>query len=315
MTIDLGARKPEPYEEALFSLGALSVTLLDAADDPVLEPAPGAMPLWPTVVVSAVFPADADVAGIRTALGATPGLDPLLIAEKSHVEAVADRAWEREWLKDFRPMRFGRRLWVCPGGQRPPVADAHPGDEASARTSADDATASEPVLVELDPGLAFGTGTHATTALCLEWLDSGAGSWLLDASRVIDYGCGSGILAIAALKLGARRAVAMDIDPQALLATRENAVRNDVADRLDVTDDRGCGGVLADVLIANILAGPLVEIAPALAQRVRPGGRIALCGLLLEQANAVTAAYRPWFDIDLTCAREDWGLLTGRRRD
>jgi ribosomal protein L11 methyltransferase len=309
LTIDLGARKPEPYEEALFSLGALSVTLLDAADDPVLEPAPGAMPLWPTVVVSAVFPADADVAGIRTALGATPGLDPLLIAEKSHLEAVADRAWEREWLKDFRPMRFGRRLWVCPGGQRPPV------DDAPTRVSAGDATSGEPVLVELDPGLAFGTGTHATTALCLEWLDSGADSWLLEASRVIDYGCGSGILAIAALKLGARRAVAMDIDPQAVLATRENAERNDVADRLEVTDDRDCGGSVADVLIANILAGPLVELAPALVERVRPGGRIALSGLLLEQADAVTAAYRPWFDIGLTCAREDWGLLTGRRRD
>ncbi|HEX5650005.1 MAG TPA: 50S ribosomal protein L11 methyltransferase [Steroidobacteraceae bacterium] len=309
LTIDLGARKPEPYEEALFSLGALSVTLLDAADDPVLEPAPGAMPLWPTVIVSAVFPADADVAGIRTALGATAGLDPLLIAEKSHVEAVADRAWEREWLKDFRPMRFGRRLWVCPGGQRPPA------DEASARTSAHDAPSGEPVLVELDPGLAFGTGTHATTALCLEWLDSGADSWLLEAGRVIDYGCGSGILAIAALKLGARQAVAMDIDPQALLATRENAERNDVADRLEVTDDRDCGGSVADVLIANILAGPLAQLAPALAERVRPRGRIALCGLLLEQADAVTAAYRPWFDIDLTCAREDWGLLTGRRRD
>jgi ribosomal protein L11 methyltransferase len=314
LTIDLGARKPEPYEEALFALGALSVTLLDAADDPVLEPAPGAMPLWPTVVVSAVFPADADIAGVRTALGATPGLDPLLIAEKSHLEAVADRAWEREWLKDFHPMRFGRRLWVCPGGQRPP-ADPRPAGEASAPTSASDGTTDAPVLVELDPGLAFGTGTHATTALCLEWLDSGAGSWLADAAGVIDYGCGSGILAIAALKLGARHAVAMDIDPQALLATRENAVRNHVVDRLQVTDDRDCGGTVADVLTANILAGPLVELAPALAQRVWPGGRIALCGLLLEQADAVTAAYRPWFDIDLTGAREDWGLLTGRRRD
>ena len=305
-SLDIGNRNPEPYEQALFALGALSVTLLDAADDPVLEPLPGTTPLWPTVVVTAVFPADADVAGVRTALAAMPGLDPLLIAEKSQVEAVADRAWEREWLKDFRPMRFGRRLWVCPGGQRPPAGSAAP-------APADGAPASEPVLVELDPGLAFGTGTHATTALCLEWLDAAADAWLAGA-EVIDYGCGSGILAIAALRLGARRAVAMDIDPQALLATQQNAARNDVDDRLAVTDDRDCGGAVADAAICNILAGPLVELAPVLAARVRPGGRLALSGLLLEQAAAVTAAYRPWFDIDLSAAREDWGLVTGRRR-
>ncbi|HET7203083.1 MAG TPA: 50S ribosomal protein L11 methyltransferase [Steroidobacteraceae bacterium] len=308
-TLDIGARNPEPYEDALFALGALSVTLLDAADDPVLEPAPGAMPLWPTVVVNAVFPADADMVGVRTALGATPGLDPLLIAEKSKLEAVADRAWEREWLKDFRPMRFGRRLWVCPGGQRPPTSDDRPGHGSDDRRPAP-----TPVLLELDPGLAFGTGTHATTALCLEWLDSGASDWLTGA-EMIDYGCGSGILAIAALKLGARHAVAMDIDPQALIATRENAARNGVADRLRASDDPDCGhSADVDVLVANILAGPLVDLAPRLSGLVRPGGRIALSGLLLEQAGAVTEAYRPWFDIDLTGTRDDWGLLTGLRR-
>lgn len=297
-TLDIGARDPEPYEDALFGLGALSVTLVDAADDPVLEPAPGAMPLWPTIVVRAVFAAEADSGVIRAALGSMPGLDPTLVAEKSGFEAVADRAWEREWLKDFRPMRFGRRLWVCPGGQRPP------GDDAGA----------DSVLVELDPGLAFGTGTHATTALCLEWLDSGAGRWLERAS-VIDYGCGSGILAVAALRLGAAQAVAMDIDPQALLATRENAERNGVLERVQVTDARDCGGTVVDVLLANILAGPLVALAPLLAERVRPGGRIVLSGLLLEQADAVTAAYHPWFDIDLTGARDGWGALTGCRRE
>lgn len=301
-TLDLGSRNPEPYEQALFALGALSVTLLDAADDPVLEPLPGTTPLWPTVVVTAVFPADCDVAAMRAALAAAPGLDPLLISEKSQVEAVADRAWEREWLKDFRPMRFGRRLWICPGGQRPP-ADA----------IADDPAAIEPVRVELDPGLAFGTGTHATTALCLEWLDASADDWLAGAD-VIDYGCGSGILAIAALKLGARHAIAMDIDAQALLATQQNAARNEVDDRLDITDDRACGEAVVDGLVCNILAAPLVELAPVHAARVRRGGHVALSGLLLEQAAAVTAAYRPWFDIDLSGAREDWGLLTGRRR-
>jgi ribosomal protein L11 methyltransferase len=310
-TLDLGARNPEPYEDALFGLGALSVTLLDAADDPVLEPAPGAMPLWPTVVVSAVFPSDADIAGIRTSLGGTPGLDPLLVAEKSKIESVADRAWEREWLKDFRPMRFGDRLWVCPGGQRPPPQELT--EDPTIVATGGDARPRGPVLLELDPGLAFGTGTHATTALCLEWLDSGSATWLVDAD-VIDYGCGSGILAVAALKLGARAAMAMDIDPQALLATRENAERNGVADRIRITDDRECARVTVDVLVANILAGPLVELAPRLAERVRTGGRIALSGLLLEQSDEVTAAYRPWFDIALTGARDDWCLLTGSRR-
>ncbi len=296
-TLDIGARDPEPYEDALFDLGALSVTLTDAADDPVLEPAPGAMPLWPTIVVNAVFAADADVSAVRTALGGAPGLDPLLIAEKSRFETVADRAWEREWLKDFRPMRFGRRLWVCPGGQRPPA------DEADA----------DAVLVELDPGLAFGTGTHATTALCLDWLDAGAGAWL-DGASVIDYGCGSGILGVAALRLGAAHAVAMDIDPQALLATQENAERNGVLERVQITADPDCGGATVDVLLANILAGPLIELAPRFAERIRPGGRIVVSGLLLEQADAVTAAYRPWFDIGLTGARDGWGALAGCRR-
>ena len=304
LSLDIGARNPEPYEDALFDLGALSVTLLDAADDPVLEPAPGATPLWPTVVVRAVFDADADADAIRAALGSAPGVDPLLVSARTQFEPVADRAWEREWLKDFRPMRFGRRLWVCPGGQRPGPQELD--------TASDGAT----VLLELDPGLAFGTGTHATTAQCLEWLDSAAhdGDWLAGAD-VIDYGCGSGILAIAALLLGAREAIGMDIDPQALLATRQNAERNGVLDRLQVTDDPQAGQAPAGVVLANILAGPLVELAPLLADRTRPGGRIALSGLLVEQADAVTAAYRPWFDIGLTGARDGWGLLTGRRRE
>jgi ribosomal protein L11 methyltransferase len=305
LTVDIGARNPEPYEDALFGLGALSVTLLDAADDPVLEPAPGATPLWPTVLVRAVFADDADALAIRAALGVAAGIDPQLVEEKATFEAVADRAWEREWLKDFRPMRFGRRLWVCPGGQTPDPAEV--GSDAA-------------VLLELDPGLAFGTGTHATTALCLQWLDSGAATgrdgerpWLAQA-EVLDYGCGSGILAIAALRLGARRATAMDIDPQALLATRQNAARNGVLDLIHVTDDREVGQTQADVVLANILAGPLVELAPLLAERTRPGGRIALSGLLLEQSDAVTAAYRPWFDIGIADARDGWGLLAGSRR-
>jgi ribosomal protein L11 methyltransferase len=303
-SLDIGTRDPEPYEEALFELGALSVTLLDAADDPVLEPAPGAMPLWPTVVVRAMFPADADPGELDQALRARAELDAFS-ERQAQYEPVADRPWEREWLKDFRPLRFGRRLWVCPGGQRP-------ADDATPDEPTDD---DRPAVVELDPGLAFGTGTHATTALCLEWLDGGAAQgWLRDA-LVVDYGCGSGILAIAALKLGARRAHALDIDPQAVRASRENAARNEVSDRIQTTDDPALQGIEADVLVANILAGPLVELAPQLARLVRAGGRIGLSGILLDQTDAVTDAYEPWFDITQTGARDGWGLLTGCRRE
>lgn len=286
VTVDVGAADPTPLEDACFGLGATSVTLLDAADDPVLEPAPGATPLWPTVVVRALFAADSDPEMITAALNAHRPAQPALF------EWIEDRVWEREWLKDFRPMRFGNRLWVCPGGL--PAADP------------------AAVRIELDPGLAFGTGTHPTTAMCLEWLDSLAGPDLHGA-QVIDYGCGSGILGVAAVKLGAQRVRAMDIDPQALLATGQNALRNGVAPAISVTDDPTLGGVAADVLLANILAGPLVELAPCFAGLVRPGGRLALSGLLAGQAAAVAGAYRSWFDIDTTASREGWVLLTGRR--
>jgi len=286
LTLDLGPRDPSPYEEALFGLGALSVTLEDAADDPVLEPAPGATPLWPTVLVKALFDASADPAAIAEALtNALPG------AVAPRFDFVADRAWEREWLKDFRPMRFGRRLWVCPDGM--PAGD--PGA----------------VRIELDPGLAFGTGTHPTTALCLEWLDSQE----LSGATVVDYGCGSGILAIAAARLGATRVRAVDIDPQAVLATTDNAARNGVADVIEATTDLSLATAGADVLLANILAGPLLELAPRFADALRPRGRLALSGLLREQADAVTAAYRPCFHIESKAERDGWILLAGHRRE
>jgi ribosomal protein L11 methyltransferase len=285
ITIDVGARDPAPYEDALFALGAASVTLQDAADDPVLEPAPGATPLWPTVVVKAMFEATADPAVLSDALGRVLPNGPT-----PRFETVADRAWEREWLKDFRPMRFGRRLWVCPGGL--PAGDA------------------DAIRIELDPGLAFGTGTHPTTALCLEWLD---GQDLAGCS-VVDYGCGSGILAIAAAKLGAAHVHAVDIDPQALVATRDNAGRNGVAGTLTITSDPALPARGADVVVANILAGPLVELAPRFAAALGPDGRLAMSGLLPEHVDAVTAAYRPWFHIETTMTRDGWALLGGRRR-
>ncbi len=286
LTFEIGNSDPAPLEDVLIALGAISVTLEDAADDPVLEPAPGETPLWPTIRLHALFNDEADATAITDALAVTlPGVP------RPRATRIEDRAWEREWIKDFQPMRFGRRLWVCPGGQLAGDVDA--------------------VRVELDPGLAFGTGTHPTTAMCLEWLD---GRDLRDRT-VVDYGCGSGILALAALKLGASSAHAVDIDPQALIATRENAARNDIGPELTVTGEPTLPEASADLLVANILAGPLVELAPRFAAAIRAGGELALSGVLAEQVDAVTAAYRPWFDITFTATRDGWGLIGGQRRE
>jgi ribosomal protein L11 methyltransferase len=282
LTLSIGSADPAPFEDALLAAGAASITLEDAGDDPVFEPPPGATPLWPRVRIKALFAAATHPDSLRALFpGAT-------------LEQIADRVWEREWLKDFRPMRFGRRLWICPGGQRPTL----------------DESADAPCLIELDPGLAFGTGTHPTTALCLEWLDNAP----LRGKLVVDYGCGSGVLAIAALKLGATAALAIDIDPQALLATRDNAARNQVAERLTVAVPDQAPRGPAEILLANILAEPLTELAPAFAERVQAGGSIVLSGLLRNQAAPVASCYAAWFDMRPATVRDDWALLHGVRR-
>lgn len=279
-------------EAALENAGALAVTLGDAGDRPLLEPPVGAMPLWEGVKATALFE---DTPGAAEALAdLARALAPLSLMAPT-VERLEDRAWERVWLDDFRPTRFGRRLWVCPQGQTPCDPDA--------------------VVVDLDPGLAFGTGHHPTTALCLEWLDGAD----LTGKMVIDYGCGSGILAIAALKLGAAKAIALDHDPQALEATRSNGAANGVSDRLYVglpgELDALAAGRVADVAVANILAGPLVELAPTIVGALRPGAEIALSGVLVEQADAVSAAYASAVRIGPVRAREDWVLICGAKRD
>ncbi len=285
LVIDAGPGDPAPVEEACFEAGALSVTLTDAADDPVLEPAPGTTPLWPAVRVSALFQDEADGAVLASSLAGSLGLPASCI----RTDRIDDRPWEREWLKDFRPMRFGRRLWVAPGGQ--------------------EVTEPGAVVLELDPGLAFGTGTHATTAMCLEWLDG------LDLTglRVLDFGCGSGILAIAALRLGARHATAVDIDEQALTATLDNAARNGLGTMIDVLPSDALPEGCWDVVLANILAGPLVELAPRIAAATCIRGRVALAGLLDAQARDVAAAYLPWFHMQAFAARDGWTALTGRK--
>jgi ribosomal protein L11 methyltransferase len=292
LTLDIGQRDPEPFEDALFAAGATSVTLQDSADDPILEPAPGATPLWPTVTVKALFDGSANPEVITAALNMEVGAISL------QFERVEDRAWEREWLKDFKPMQFGKRLWVCPGGMFPP-SDLLPA--ASGQRPA--------TIVQLDPGLAFGTGTHPTTALCLEWLDGAA----LAGKTIIDYGCGSGILAIAALKLGASAAIGLDIDEQALTASRDNAERNAVGDRLAV-QTASTALPESDVVLANILAGPLDELAAKLASLVRPDGHLVLSGILKEQAPGLAKRYQAWFDMDEAVFSGDWARLVGRKR-
>lgn len=288
LSLDLGGLDPDVVEAACFATGALSVTLSDGADTPILEPKPGTTPLWPAVRLAALYAADTDQAQLTDALEGELG-DRM---PRPEYRAIEDRVWEREWLKDFHPQRHGRRLWICPGGQPPP------------------ADAVDPVIVWLDPGLAFGTGTHATTALCLEWLDEVP----LAGTRLFDVGSGSGILAIAALQLGCAQAIAMDIDPQALIASRENAERNGVADRLIVQPAEDPWGEGYDIVVANILAEPLIELAPDIARVTRPGGRLVLSGLLAAQAAVVAAAYAPFFAIEPVRERGDWAALAGQRR-
>lgn len=277
----------EALEARLLAAGALSVTVGDAGDVPVLEPAPGETPLWPDNTLTALFPQDAELAPLGLALA-----EEFALAAAPRIEAVADQDWERAWMDDFRPLRFGTRLWICPSWLEPPAPDA--------------------VNLRLDPGLAFGTGTHPTTALCLEWLDANPPA----GAQVLDYGCGSGILSLAALKLGARHAWAVDIDPQALAATTDNAERNDIpADALSAVAVDELPTLAADLVIANILSGPLVELAPLLCGHLKPGAPLVLSGILAEQAEDVRAAYAACIDSwESDAERDGWIRLAGRRR-
>jgi len=261
--IELGQLDPEQLESALFDAGALSVTLTDAQDTPVLEPAPGETPLWPNTRFTALFPEDVSEQSVADALQAQ--LDPPLPPHS--MEQLEDRAWEREWMKDFHPMDFGHGLWVCPHGQEVPEENS--------------------TVVYLDPGLAFGTGTHETTALCLQWL----GGAQVEGKEVMDFGCGSGILAVAALKLGATLAHGIDIDPQALEASLDNAQRNAVEERLSFPDPTQLGTRKYDIVLANILAGPLIDLAVQILGICRPGGALVLSGILAEQSTMVQEAY------------------------
>ncbi|MBL0589376.1 50S ribosomal protein L11 methyltransferase [Aeromonas veronii] len=283
--INATAKTADKVSNMLLGRGAQAVTFMDAKDVPVYEPMPGETPLWGETEVMGLFDAETDpaptIAFFQQIFGENVGYK---------VEQLEDKDWVREWMDHFHPMQFGERLWICPSWRDVPNPDA--------------------VNVMLDPGLAFGTGTHPTTALCLQWLDG----LDLAGKTVVDFGCGSGILGIAALKLGAARVIGVDIDPQAIQASRDNAARNGVADQIELylpADQPQ--DVEADVVVANILAGPLRELAPLIAGHGKPGSLMALSGVLESQASELETIYGQWFEMDPTAVKEEWCRLSGRK--
>jgi ribosomal protein L11 methyltransferase len=283
--IDLHQIDPAPVEHALLELGAVSIDFSDAADDPILEPAPGTMPLWPSLRLSALFEAEIEATAIRLAVATAIETGPMPTLS---FELVADQNWIKNWQQALQPMQFGQNLWICPSGSACP----EPGG----------------TVIKLDPGLAFGTGSHPTTALCLDWLADNTDP---DCS-VLDYGCGSGILSIAALVLGANQVLGVDFDSQALHATHENAVKNQVAERLTILPPEAVNHEQKfELIVANILSGTLIELAPELRSFCRTGTRIALSGILTGQIESVTTAYNAWVQFDPPVERDDWALLSG----
>ncbi len=277
------------FEDVLLDCGALVVTFEDVHDDPVYEPDLNTTPLWKHTRVTGLFEADADLEHIRPVVEhKAEQLGQTNIDLK--IEILEDKDWIREWMDSYHPIQFGKRLWVCPSWREVP-------DENG-------------VNLILDPGLAFGTGTHPTTALCLEWLDS------IDCQdkSIIDYGCGSGILGIAGLLLGANNMVGIDIDPQAVEATQANAERNSITpDRYEVKLPPYNGDLQADVVVANILAGPLAELSGTISKLVKQGGMLALSGILESQAHSVVEAYKPWFKIESIVEKEEWVRIVAKK--
>lgn len=280
-----------PVSDALTEAGALSVTFEDDGDEPRYQPGIEAVRLWSQTRVTGLFEEQTDLDDVLTQVQKQVG--PL---DQAYSRKLDDQDWQRLWMDRFQPMRFGNysgvnNLWICPSWLSPPDPSA--------------------VNLILDPGLAFGTGTHATTALCLHWLaDQSANNYFKD-KVVIDYGCGSGILAIAACKLGAARCIATDIDPQALEVTRDNAEKNQVTDLLEImplTDMPE--NLLADVVLANILAEPLIALADKLTAFLKPGGYLVLSGLLNEQVDTIIKAYDPVLNFQQQ-SHEGWAMLSG----
>jgi ribosomal protein L11 methyltransferase len=284
LRLNASAVDADYFAELLQQLGALSVTYVDAADQPLYEPGVNETPLWQATDVIALFPAETDIAALTSAL--QQNTDRTLPALRA--DPLEDKDWIRAWMDHYQPMHFGHGLWICPSHSAPPEPHA--------------------INVLLDPGLAFGTGTHPTTAMCLRWLAAHPPR----ERAVIDYGCGSGVLAVAAAKLGAREIYAIDNDPQALLATTRNAQQNAVDALIHVAAPHTELPTVT-LLIANILARPLVELAPRFATLVQAGGNIVLSGILSSQAATVVSAYQEEFTLFEFAQQEDWVCLAGRR--
>lgn len=291
LNIKIKADQAETLEDVLLDCGALSITFKDSADQPILEPALGETPLWTDTIITALFLADIDCDAINQQVESS---FPHFAAQHQW-EIVEDKDWEREWMSHYNPINCGNDLWICPSWCEPPQPKA--------------------VNVLLDPGLAFGTGTHPTTLLCLQWLAKPAIRKQFVNKTIIDYGCGSGILAVAALKLGAKNAVAVDIDPQALIATQNNLKRNHLnPESINTFLPPDAPTPKVDMLFANILAGPLVELAATLCGRLSPGGLLCLSGLLTSQADAVITAYSRWCDVVEQNSEGDWLQIALQRR-
>jgi ribosomal protein L11 methyltransferase len=281
---DLGNTEADSIERLLEELGALAITLKDAGDHPLLEPAPGETPIWPTIILTALFPEDISEASLVKALGTQ------FSPEKLQFSRIEDQNWQANFEHDLQPRRFGRRLWVTPDNNESLPADS--------------------VAITLTPGLAFGSGEHPTTAMCLNWLDG----LNLQGTRVLDFGCGSGILGLAAAALGAKIVLMTDNDPQALTAAADNAGKNELQERVHIElaakiED----SVRYDILLANILSGTLIELGPNLDGLMRPGARMAITGILAEQAEEVCAAWSGWADMTVGDQIDGWVLLTGSK--
>ena len=286
---DISPQSAESYEDALLSLGAQVVTLEDGADEPIFEPELGTTPLWQNSRLTALFAADVDAQLVILAFTDLMQRADVTVPSVTS-DLLEDKDWIRAWMDSYHPIQFGKRLWICPSWHTPPQPDA--------------------VNLMLDPGLAFGTGTHQTTALCMRWLDG----LDLHGKRIVDYGCGSGILGLAGILLGAHYMMGVDIDPQALYATRQNAERNNItAAQYDVYLPEDTPALQADVLVANILAGPLIQLRDQILAHLKPGGQLALSGIIKNQVDDVVAAYAPLVsDIEIAYD-EDWARITGHR--
>ncbi|MFB1037071.1 MAG: 50S ribosomal protein L11 methyltransferase [Sinobacterium sp.] len=287
LKINSQAEYAEQIGEMLSANGAQAVTFVDAKDTPIYEPKPGEVMLWPNTQVVGLYDAQFDMSHVLSQLSKSK----LLGKNFNHIlDQLEDKDWEREWMVNFHPMQFGKRLWICPSWCDVP-----------------DPTA---VNVLLDPGLAFGTGTHPTTSLCLRWLDS----LELSQATVVDFGCGSGILGIAALKLGAKRVIGIDIDPQALLASQDNANRNDVGEKIELYLPDHQPELQADVVLANILAGPLKELKSVISAYCKSGGKLVLSGILDEQAEEINTFYSDIFDMQLITIDGEWARVSGVKK-